>query len=69
MTLETAMIQAIKKFKKAHKTAEIRTCSAWEMSGAGKTVDYALFYIEYVNEAGGDYQGEKIVITEPKTED
>ena len=66
MTMETAMIKAIRLFKKEHKRAEIRTCSAWEMSGLADRVDYALFGIEYVDEPGGEYKLTKISILEDK---
>ena len=68
MTMESAMIKAIRLFKKEHKKAEIRTCSAWEMSGTSNAVDYALFGIEYVEEPGGEYKQTKISIVERENE-
>ena len=64
MTMETAMVKAIRLFKKENKRAEIRTCSAWEMSGCADRIDYALFGIEYVNEPGGEYKQTKISVSE-----
>lgn len=61
--MENLMIKAIRQFKKEHKKAEIRSCSAWESSGVhGKTVS-ALFHIEYVEQEGGDYKGCEIYVS------
>lgn len=54
--MELLMIKAIKQFKREHKHAEIRSVAAQKWSGKfGQVVD-AAFKIEYVDEAGGEYQ-------------
>ena len=64
--MENFMIKAIKMFKKTHKGCEIRTCAAWEMSGRGNNVDYALFNIEYVDEPCSEYKSTQIAVYKDK---
>lgn len=47
LSLEEAMVKAIRQFKREHKNYEIRNVYAWEWGGSS-----ALFNIEYVNEEG-----------------
>ena len=56
MTMEEAMVKAIRRFKRENPTCAIRTCYASEMSGRDDNISYASFRIEYVECAGGDYQ-------------
>lgn len=56
INMEELMVKAIRQFKRENKAAEIRSCTAYEMSGwFGKATD-ALFHIEYVECSGGDYK-------------
>ena len=56
LTMEEAMVKAIRKFKRENPTCAIRTCYAAEFSGWNDLIDYASFHIEYVEEEGGDYK-------------
>lgn len=61
--MEELMVKAIRQFKRENKTAEIRSCAAWESAGLhGKTVS-ALFHIEYVTEEGGEYKSVEIYVS------
>ena len=51
LTLEEAMVKAIRQFKRENKNYEIRNVYAWEWS-TGHTSSHALFNIEYVDEQG-----------------
>lgn len=54
--MEQLMINAIRQFRREHKFSEIRSVSVQKWSGKfGQAVD-AAFKIEYVDEAGGEYQ-------------
>ena len=54
--MEQLMMNAIRKFKREHKFSEIRSVAVQVWSGKfGQAVD-AVFKIEYVDEAGGEYQ-------------
>ena len=64
--MEELMVKAIRLFKREHKQSEIRTCAVWESSGIGKNIDYALFHIEYVEEAGGEYKSIEIQVIKEK---
>lgn len=64
--MEELMVKAIRQFKREHKGAEIRTCAVWECSGwHGKTVD-ALFHIEYVESAEGEYKEVDVRVSKEK---
>lgn len=54
--MEQLMMNAIRQFRREHKFSEIRSVAAQAWSGKfGKTSD-AVFKIEYVDEAGGEYK-------------
>lgn len=55
MKLENLMIEAIKKFKKEHKNAEIRTIYVAEGTGDYKNWSEAAFCIDYVEMSCGQY--------------
>lgn len=53
--MEQLMMKAIRQFMREHKFSEIRSVSVQEWSGKfGQAAD-AVFKIEYVDEAGGEY--------------
>ena len=56
LTMEEAMVKAIRKFKRENPTCAIRTCYAAEFSGWNDLVGCASFRIEYVEESGGEYK-------------
>lgn len=56
--MERLMIKAIKQFKREHKHAEIRSVAAQEWSGNFGKAYNAVFKIEYVEEAAGEYKTE-----------
>ena len=64
MKLEALMIKAIRELKKVSKKAEIRTIYVAEGSGSYKNWKDASFYIEYVEESGGEYKTTHININE-----
>ena len=54
--MEQLMMNAIRKFRREHKFSGIRSVAVQEWSGKfGQAVD-AVFKIEYVDEAGGEYK-------------
>lgn len=61
--MEELMVKAIRQFKREHKNAEIRSCCLYECYHVrGKATD-ALFHIEYVTEAEGEYQSVDIRVS------
>ena len=63
MTMETAMIKAIREFKKMN-IGEIRTVAIWESSGMGNKIDYAMFHVEYCEVDGGEYKSVDVRVGE-----
>ena len=62
LTMEEAMVKAIRKWKRENPTFSIRCVYAAEMSGYGDNISYASFRIEYVEEAGGEYKDEYVQV-------
>lgn len=61
MAMESAMIKAIREFKKAQ-LGEIRTVAPLEFYGDGKRVISVTFQVEYCEELGGEYKSVIIAV-------
>lgn len=53
--MEQLMMNAIRQFRREHKFSEIRSVSVQEWSGNFGQAANAVLKIEYVDEAGGEY--------------